>query len=156
MNKHAMAILTPVTLGLIVLTFGCAETTQVTPGPQVAPAAPSAASPRAKVFPSLDGAPTEDQAILDSVQQAVEAYIAELIMSGQPVPAGEYAALRSVEEARSELRELEAQWVSTQTVIGDHIMGGQPVPDYEYATLRDIESNRQAVLMNHGLVDWDE
>jgi hypothetical protein len=74
-------------------------------------------------------------------------------MGRQPVPDYEYAALRSIEEARQALRELEADWLSTQMVIADYVMSGQPVPEYQYAALRSIQDARKAVLIRSGLAD---
>ncbi len=153
MNKLTLATGIAVTLVLIVLTLGCAGPAPAALQPQPAPTVRSGAMPQSETHSLFGNNPTKDQAVLDDMQQATQGCIAELIMAGQPVPGYQYDALRSIEDARTALNELQTQWVATQTVIAEYIMAREPVPAYQYEALREIESARQTVLITHGLVD---
>ncbi len=153
MKNLALAIAISVTLVLIVLGLGCAGPAPAALQPQAAPTVHSGAMPQSETHSLFSDNPTNDQAVLDDMQQATRECIADLIMAGQPVPDYQYAALRSIEDARTALNELQTQWVAPQTVIAEYIMAREPVPDYQYEALREIESARQTVLITHGLVD---
>ncbi len=118
---------------------------------QRAPATTPAAVTRTTVEVVFGDNPPDDQIVLNEVELATRNLVADLIMSGQPVSDYEWTVLRSIEEVRQVLEQLEDQRTATQAIINAHIAADQPVPVFECAILESIEQARLASLARIGL-----